>query len=60
MDICPNYCGVSCVDGSCPMALSEEYVERGCDVIRDCNECIYYKGCADCCSHSTEICDMEK
>lgn len=32
---------IQCVDGSCPIALSEEYEERGMDVIHSCAECPY-------------------
>ena len=30
-----------CVDGSCPMALSEEYEECGMDIVHNCEECPY-------------------
>lgn len=32
---------VQCVDGSCPMALSDEYEECGMDVVHSCDECQY-------------------
>ena len=32
---------LECVDGSCPMALSDEYAERGMDVVNNCEECPY-------------------
>ena len=48
MKRCNGYCGVACVT-NCPMAWQEEYAERGYDIIHDCNECHYYKGCEDCC-----------
>lgn len=48
MTICPDYCGVSCIDGSCPRALRDEYAERGYDVVHSCTECPRYKGCEDC------------
>ena len=34
---------VQCVDGSCPIALSDEYEERGIDVTHSCDECQYNK-----------------
>lgn len=34
---------VQCINGSCPMALSEEYEERGMDVVHSCEECQYHK-----------------
>lgn len=46
---CKSYCGVACVDGTCPIANMEEYEERGYDITHNCNECWYYKGCDDCC-----------
>lgn len=46
--ICPEYCGVACIDGSCPMANIVEYMERDYDVVHNCNECHYYRGCKDC------------
>lgn len=55
-NICERYCGVTCVDGSCPIANRDEYAERGYDVIRDCDECIYYAGCEDCAFAETDIC----
>lgn len=54
--VCKGYCGVSCVDGSCPMANREEYAERGYDIVHNCDECHYYKGCEDCCFDGTEMC----
>lgn len=59
MNVCPNYCGIACVDGSCPKANYEEYLERGYDVVRNCEECIYYKGCEDCCFNNTNECPVE-
>ena len=48
MKRCKNYCGVACIDGSCPIANRDEYIERGYDVVRKCEDCYYYKGCEDC------------
>jgi len=45
---CIGYCGVSCIDGTCPKANIDEYAERGYDIIKSCEECIYYEGCKDC------------
>ena len=49
MTRCEAYCGVACVDGSCPLASRLDYYDRGYDTINDCDECHYYKGCEDCC-----------
>jgi hypothetical protein len=46
---CPDYVGVTCVDGNCPNALYEEYpwaTER----YENCEGCPYDKGCIDCAS----------
>jgi len=53
---CAWYCGVACVDGSCPVANRDEYAERGYDVVHDCGECGFYKGCEDCTFDRTEDC----
>lgn len=45
---CENYCGVACVNGSCPIASRFDYGERICDTIDYCEDCFYYKGCEDC------------
>lgn len=57
--ICSGYCGISCVDGSCPKANQDEYAERGYDVVRKCEDCSFYKGCKDCCFKDTNMCIAE-
>ena len=47
-EYCPNYVGVACIDGSCPIANQEEFAERCMPVVRSCSDCGYYEGCADC------------
>ena len=54
MKVCKGYCGLACVDGTCPIANREEYEERGYFVVRSCRECHFYKGCEDCCFDGTE------
>ena len=39
---CANYCGVTCVDGSCPNADDFTYDRT------DCVDCFYNNGCDDC------------
>lgn len=56
---CPNYCGITCVNGSCPKALQEEYEECDCPVIKSCKDCGYYEGCVDCAFLDTEYCSWE-
>ena len=57
---CENYCGLACVDGSCPIANREEYAERGYDIVRNCDECHYYNGCEDCVFDETDFCPKIK
>lgn len=47
-EYCPDYVGVACVDGTCPVANCEEYVEWCMPVISSCRNCFYYKDCEDC------------
>lgn len=60
MKRCKDYVGVVCVDGSCPKANAEEYAERCMDVVKNCNDCHYYKGCEDCALADTEYCNGGK
>lgn len=53
---CVNYVGVSCVNGSCPIARMEEFEERCIPIIKSCINCFYYKGCEDCALYNTEYC----
>lgn len=59
MKYCRGYCGVTCVDGSCPAANREEYEERCIPVVRNCRECHMYKGYEDCYFDGTEYCTQE-
>lgn len=56
MKRCSEYVGLACVDGSCPKANWEEYLERDMDVVRNCKECPFYKGCEDCALSCTKYC----
>lgn len=56
---CKNYVGAACVDGSCPVALIEEYIEYCIPVIKTCRDCHLYKGCEDCMLLGTEYCDVK-
>lgn len=53
---CKGYCGVACVDGHCPIAMRDEYAERGYDTIDTCDNCWRYKGCEDCAFDGESIC----
>lgn len=57
---CKGYCGVACIDGTCPKANVDEYMERGQGVPYSCKECWLYRGCEDCCFDGTEICIGKK
>lgn len=48
MKCCTNYCGVACIDGTCPIANTDERAERGYEIIRTCKECPHYEACEDC------------
>lgn len=52
---CMNYVGVTCVNGSCPNALANEYPEYGYEHVT-CEECGYYEGCTDCALCGTDMC----
>lgn len=60
-EYCEHYCGVTCIDGTCPKALEDEYMERGIEVPVNCANCWYYKGCEDCAFCSEDgSCEVEK
>lgn len=59
MKYCRSYCGVACVDGTCPAANREEYEEPYVTARLNCRECFMYKGCEDCCFAGTEYCTEE-
>ena len=56
---CRGYVGIACVDGTCPKANYDEYVERGIPVTKSCRECNFYKGCEDCALSGTVYCEDE-
>lgn len=53
---CMNYCGITCVNGSCTNSLANEYPEYECEHVI-CEECSYYKGCTDCAFYGTDMCE---
>lgn len=61
---CKGYCGITCVNGNCPNALSNYDAERDDDAYANyhldkpmkCAECGYYNGCSDCCFFETNMC----
>lgn len=56
MRICYGYVGLTCVDGSCPIANMEKYEDCCMPVIKKCEDCSFYKGCEDCAVFDTEYC----
>ncbi len=66
-EYCRGYCGVTCVNGYCPNALSNYDNSRDDDLYScyhldkpvRCDECGYYKGCEDCFFNGTEMCIMK-
>ena len=56
---CPNYTGVTCVNGNCPNALADEFPEYGYQHLI-CEECGYYKGRDDCCFSDSGQCRINK
>lgn len=55
-NFCPSYIGEVCVNGTCSIACKEDYEEMGIPLVRNCNECPYYKGCKDCALGCTSAC----
>lgn len=53
---CKSYVGITCVDGTCPNALAEEYSEYGYEKV-SCIECGFNKGCEDCGLPCCGLCD---
>lgn len=57
---CRYYVGVACVDGSCPIANADEYMDMCIPVIRSCDDCFLYNGCEDCALAGTIHCDYQE
>lgn len=56
---CKNYVGLSCVDGSCPIANEDDYFELHIPMDKDCKQCYMNKGCEDCALLDTKYCDKQ-
>lgn len=50
---------VRCIDGTCPVANREEYVERGFDTVRNCYECPEEMSCETCYHKGSNCCPEE-
>lgn len=57
MKRCKEYVGVACIDGTCPKANMEEYMERDYPVVKNCRDCHFYRGCEDCYFAGREVTD---
>ena len=64
---CKAYVGLTCVDGSCPVANYNYFIDNGMPDIaeifadtRKCIDCAYYQGCEDCALADTEYCQSSK
>lgn len=64
---CKNYVGSACVDGTCPIANYNYYMDRGMlyfaeqySDVKKCSQCSYYRGCEDCAFDGTEYCDKSR
>lgn len=56
-EFCPDFCAGACVDGTCPIALADEFADRGMDVLRNCDACWHHSGvCDDCIFEGSEYC----
>lgn len=49
--ICPDYCGVACVNGTCPQIENKQY---------RCDDCWLYEGCKDCAFKGEDYCPKTK
>lgn len=56
-EYCPDYVGVACVDGTCPVANREEYAERCMPVISCCRDCFYVIAMAN---HNMNVTDVAR
>lgn len=56
---CERFCSMFCVDGSCPIALSEEFPWYP-DAPKSCDECHHNTGkCSDCIFDGSSECVKE-
>lgn len=53
METCSDYVGATCVNGSCPNALNEDFEDF--ETV-SCEECPYNAGCTDCTLADTDMC----
>ncbi len=52
---CKSYCGTTCVNGLCPIALYNEDFTLF-EIKPSCNDCFYYRGCEDCAFDGMPLC----
>ena len=44
-NVCPDYCGVACVNGSCPQIENKRYRCDDCWLYEGCKDCAFYEDC---------------
>lgn len=59
MEKCEKYVGLACIDGTCPMALSDVFEDMCIPLVSKCSDCFYYRGCEDCALADTEYCNSQ-
>ena len=52
---CKSYCGYACLNGSCPITMYRRHYKTY-ERRPTCEDCLYYKGCEDCCFENTDMC----
>lgn len=58
--MCADYVGITCIDGTCPKANIDEYMERDYDVVRECYDCSHYYGCEECYWYRDDQCKISE
>lgn len=58
--VCDSFCTVCCIDGTCPIALYEQFGGDFIDPIKSCRECPYFTSCEDCDLLNTDYCKFYK
>lgn len=45
---CKEYTCITCINGTCPVAVAEEHEYYDVPTIKNCDECFFNNGCEDC------------
>lgn len=57
---CKNYTGLACIDGTCPIANRDTYIEYGIPLVWSCDDCHCYNGCDDCYFCRNDKCEIDE